>query len=261
MVNHSKMKLGKRHPRHDPRVPMLARYTTALPSAPPSVEYQTKVTDWPMMMNDRLGDCTCAAVGHVIEQWTTYSGRPVVLSDQQVEQLYEIVGGYNPADPNTDGGAVEVDVLNYWLNSGVFGHPLDAYAALELQNHNEVMDAVYWFGNCYIGVALPISAQTQDVWAVPPGGANGPGAVGSWGGHAVPVVAYDARGLVVITWGQPKRMTWQFWDTYCDEAYALLSTDWTSAEVSPAGFNYQQLTADIQAIKSGFASAKAIKHI
>lgn len=261
MVDHSKMKLGKRHPRHDPRVPMLARYTKALPPAPASTDYESKVTNWPMMMNDNLGDCTCAAVGHVIQQWTTYNNKPVVLSDPQIEQLYETVGGYNPADPSTDQGAVEVDVLNYWLTSGVDGHPLGAYAALELQNHNEVMDAVYWFGNCYIGVALPISAQNQDVWAVPPGGATGPGAPGSWGGHAVPVVAYDERGLTVVTWGDKKRMTWQFWGTYCDEAYALLSTDWTEAGLAPPGFNYDQLSADIQEIKSGFASAKAIKHV
>jgi hypothetical protein len=80
--------------------------------------------------------------------------------------------------------------------------------------------------NCYIGLALPISAQNQDVWAVPPGGSAGEGSPGSWGGHAVPIVAYDSRGLTVITWGATKRMTWQFLDTYCDEAYALLSQDW-----------------------------------
>jgi hypothetical protein len=260
MADYSKMKLGKRHPRHDPRVPMLAKYTATLPSAPLAVEYRSKIVRWPMMLNDQLGDCTCAAVGHVIQQWTTYNDKPTVLSDQQVEQLYQSVGGYNPSDPTTDNGAVEADVLNYWLNNQVVGHPLGAYAALELQNHNEVKDAVYWFGNCYIGLALPLSAQTQDVWAKPPGGAVGPGAPGSWGGHAVPVVAYDGRGLDVITWGAVKRMTWQFWDTYCDEAYALLSTDWTEGKLAPPGFNYEQLSADIQTIKRGFASAKAITH-
>src|SRR5437660_11284609 len=65
-VDHSNMKLGKRHARHDPRVPMLARYTVSLPAPPAHVDYAKKVTSWPMMLNNKLGDCTCAAVGHVI---------------------------------------------------------------------------------------------------------------------------------------------------------------------------------------------------
>lgn len=263
MAKFGSVKLGKRHPRFDPRIPMLARFTAKLPPPPPTAtDYASKVPSWPMMANDKLGDCTCAAVGHCIEQWTTYNGNPVVMPDPDVISLYEQVGGYNPANPNTDQGAVEVDVLNYWLNNPVAGlKPLQAYASLELQNHNEVMDAVYWFGNCYIGLALPISAQNQDIWAVPPAGAVGEGAPGSWGGHAVPVVAYDGRGLTVVTWGTTQRMTWQFWDTYCDEAYALLSDAWVSGGKNPAGMDTQQLIADMQSIKNGFASAKAIKHI
>jgi len=261
MVDHSKMKLGKRHARHDPRVPKLLKFTASLPPPPASVDWSSKVTTWPMMLNDKLGDCTCAAVGHCIQEWTTYAGAPVVLPDSAILQLYEQVSGYNPNDPSTDQGAVEVDVLNYWLANGVSKEPLQAYAALELQNHNEVMDSLYWFGNCYIGLALPISAQKQDVWAVPPGGAVGEGAPGSWGGHAVPVVAYDARGLTVVTWGATKRMTWQFWDTYCDEAYALLSPLWLSSGKAPQGFDWAQLTTDMNDIKSGFKSAKAIMHI
>ena len=38
------------------------------------------------------------------------------------------------------------------------------------------------------------------------------------------------------------RMTWAFWDTYCDEAYVLLSPDWFAAnDKAPPDFDYQQL--------------------
>jgi hypothetical protein len=108
------------------------------------------------------------------------------------------------------------------------------------------MDAVYMFGGCYIGVLLPQSAQGQPIWSVPPMGPTGPGAPGSWGGHAVPVVAYDARGLTVITWGAMLRMTWQFWETYCDEAYAILSQDWLEKNEAPSGFDMATLQADLE---------------
>jgi hypothetical protein len=44
-------------------------------------------------------------------------------------------------------------------------------------------------------------------------------------------------------------MTWSFWLRYFDEAFALLSPDWLAANVAPNGFNLNQLTADLAAIR------------
>jgi hypothetical protein len=103
-------------------------------------------------------------------------------------------------------------------------------------------------------VQLPISAQAQvknhQPWSVPPGGTNGDGKPGSWGGHAVPVVAYDARGLTVVTWGALQTMTWSFWEAYCDEAYAILSADYLDGkQKAPQGFSMQELEADLADLK------------
>jgi hypothetical protein len=152
--------------------------------------------------NDVVGDCTCACAGHMIEQWTTYSkGVPFTPTDQQVIAAYSAITGYDPSTGNNDDGAAILDVLNYWRKTGVAGHRIMAFATLDPSSRAEVEDSVFLFGNCYLGVQLPVTAQNQTVWAVPPGGATGPGAPGSWGGHANPVVAYDQRGLTVVTWG------------------------------------------------------------
>jgi hypothetical protein len=116
------------------------------------------------------------------------------------------------------------------------------------------MDSVYIFQGCYIGVQLPISAKAQvqnnQPWSVPPGGTTGDGAKGSWGGHAIPVVAYDSRGVTCVTWGALQSMTWSFWEAYCEEAYAILSNDYlTKKKQTPQGFNLQQLQADLQDLK------------
>jgi hypothetical protein len=253
-----KIKLGKAPARHDSRTLQLAKYipAKAVPAPPAKEDFATKVKKWPMMLNDNLGDCTCACAGHMIEQWTTYSGTAVIPPDASILTAYEAVGGYNPANPDSDQGAVIIDVLNYWRQTGVDGHKIMAYASLEPKNHGEVMDSVVLFGNCYLGVALPLSAQTQAVWAVPPGGAVGQGAPGSWGGHAIPIVAYDSRGLTVITWGATKRMSWGFLDAYCDEAYAVLSQDWINkvTNLTPDKFDLAALQADLNQI----TQAKAV---
>jgi hypothetical protein len=221
----------------------------ALPQLPASQEWTDKIQTWPMMANDRLGDCTCAAAGHLIEEWTTYSGTGVTLSDSDIIAAYSSITGYNPQTGQNDNGAVELDVLKYWRKTGFSGHKISVFVGLEPGNHDHIKASVYIFGGCYIGLALPISAQTQNVWSVPPGSLQGPGAPGSWGGHAVPVVAYDSLGLTVVTWGALKQMTWGFWDAYCDESYGLLSPDWVNAKkIAANGFNLAQLKADLKAI-------------
>lgn len=216
-------------------------------SFPPQANYASKVSGWPMMANDRLGDCTCAAAGHMIEAWTgNAKGAPAIVSDTDIVNAYSAVSGYNQTTGLNDNGANELDVLKYWRKTGIGGHKISAFLALEPTNHSHIKAAVYLFGGCYIGVALPLSAQDQDVWAVPAGGAKGKGEPGSWGGHAVPVVAYDALGLTVVTWGALKKMTWAFWKAYCDEAYAVLSKDFFNGNVAPNKFDMAQLEADLK---------------
>lgn len=251
MATLAKMKLGKTAPRHDPRTLQLANYLKpkALPPAPLQANWTGTVSQWPMMANDRIGDCTCAAAGHLIEEWTSNAGKPVVPPDSAIIAAYSKITGYNPKTGANDNGANELDVLNYWRQSGIGGHKIDAYTALEPGNHEHVKDSVYLFGGCYIGLGLPLSAQNQDVWSVPPGGAVGQGAPGSWGGHAVPVVEYDARGLTVVTWGALKVMTWSFWDTYCDEAYGVISLDWIAKnQQAPSGLDLTALLADLKEV-------------
>jgi hypothetical protein len=63
------------------------------------------------------------------------------------------------------------------------------------------------------------------------------------------VVEYDQRGLTVVTWGQLLRMTWAFWEAYCDEAYAILSQDFLEENKTPDGFDLVALKADLKAVQ------------
>jgi hypothetical protein len=250
-IDQSANKLGKRPARHDTRTLQMANYLE-LPVIPAARDWTTKAAaNWGMMLNDTLGDCTCAATGHLTQAWTSNAGtKEITFPDQAILKAYEAVGGYQPGKPETDRGAVELDVLRYWRKTGIGGTTIDAFVALEPKNHLHVQAAVELFGGSYIGVALPVSAQRQAVWSVPPGGPTGTGAPGSWGGHAVVIEAYDQHGLTCITWGQKKKMTWGFWDAYCDEAYALLSELWAGKKPAPSGFNLAALQADLKAVAS-----------
>jgi hypothetical protein len=182
-------------------------------------------------------------VAHTIQVWTLSKGSEVTVPDSTVLDYYEQWDAYNPSNPSSDQGGVELDVLKEWRQSqnGFAGHPLFAFADPDPQDELHVRQAIALFGGLYVGLQLPISAQTQDVWDVASGLDGQPG---SWGGHCVFVPEYDANYLTCITWGQLKKMTWAFWGTYCDEAHALLSPDWQP----PGGFDMAALQADLKQV-------------
>jgi hypothetical protein len=246
-------KLGRKPARRDPRTLQLANYVDhgILPSVPGHFNWGRAVDNWPVMLNDRLGDCTCACVGHTIQCWTANAGQEVILPDDEILHLYEAVSGYDPATGANDDGAVELDVLNYWRQTGVAGHQIAAYVALEPGNHDHMRIATFLFGAVYTGIALPQTIQGQEVWSVPPEGPNGAGAPGSLGGHAVPVVGYDASGYTCITWGYEQRLTYGFADTYMEESYAIISPEWvTQGKRAPSGFDLVALQNDLAALQS-----------
>jgi hypothetical protein len=222
----SAFKLGRRPARLDPRTVRLAPYLKALDPAPPAHSWLSGIRDWGMMANDQLGDCTIAGIGHALQVWSAATGPQLRCTDDQVVFYYSQWAGYDPKRPSTDQGAVELDILNQWRKSddGFMGEQLVAYADPDPRNAEHVRQAIYRFGLLYVGIGLPLTAQEQDIWDyVPNTDDNRPW---SWGGHCVVVPRYDEHYLYCVTWGEVKRMTWEFWRRYCDESHALLSRMW-----------------------------------
>ncbi|MGA2890303.1 MAG: hypothetical protein ABSE51_19845 [Terracidiphilus sp.] len=245
MADHSKMKLGRKAIKTDTRTLALGDYLTPSLSPPPETADWTKgITSWGMMLNNTLGDCTIAGVGHAVQVWTANASNMASLPDATIESYYEKWDGYVPGDSSTDKGGIELDVLTDWRKQGFGDHALLAFADPKVSNLVQVRQSIALFGGVYIGLSLPLTAQTQDVWDVVPN-SSAKGKPGSWGGHCVFVPKYDQHGFTCITWGQPKTMTLAFWKKYCDEAHTLLGQDWLDAKGSPAGFDQAQLQTDL----------------
>ena len=227
---------------------MFARYVNLakLPKPPDVLDLTKGVPDWPMYANDTRGDCTCAAAGHMIEAWTA-SGKShaVEISEKSVLAAFDRVKQVDPA--SGEEGAVELDVLGYWRRRGIGRHKIGAFAKVPVYDHNLVRAAAYIFGGLYIGLSLPKTAQTQVTWDWTHK-LTGRAKPGSWGGHAVNVVRYSPGTLTCTTWGKLQDMTWSFWDRYCDEAYAIVSTDFLQQGKSPAGFDLATLQSDLQLV-------------
>lgn len=250
-------KLGKKPPVHDRRTLRLARYLSGPLLVPPQVVDWTPpgVTDWGEMGNLQYGDCAFAAPAHQVQAWTGSQGVEITIPDADVLAAYGAVTGFNPADPSTDSGAAMLDVCKFWRNTGIGGHKILAFVAVSPTNLDHVKLAAYLFGGLYAGFNLPQSASDQldrgEAWDV----ASGPGAEpGNWGGHAVyiPTVGpFDpsSPAFECVTWGVKQAITPEFFLTYADELYAVLSCDWAATiGKAPSGFDLQALQQDLSLI-------------
>ncbi|HTU42104.1 MAG TPA: hypothetical protein VMF10_10355 [Candidatus Aquilonibacter sp.] len=248
-------KLGKLPVRHDPRTLQFGAYLKqGLAPPPPTKSWTAKIPNngWGMMDNDTQGDCTCAAAGHMIMDWTANTGKEAIVPNPKILAFYNHFAHGNP-----DAGANMLDVLNYWRKQGLDAHKIIAFAALELKSNTQVMDAVNLFGACYIGVALPNFAVAPGKnpltipWVLPPKGPVGDAAPNPQNGHCIPAVAYDQRNIYIVTWGQLKSMSWQFYAAYAEEAFVVLSQDWFNKQLggkAPNGFDLAALKQDLKEV-------------
>lgn len=201
----------------------LRPFLAATPTPPASVDWYSRVTEWPMLLNDELGCCTESMVGHVVENTSTYGdGATVNITDQDVLTAYERVSGYNPDDPSTDRGAILQDVYNDWVKNGVGGHKAVAFGELNVSDLNEIKTGVDTFGAVGLGIVVT-QEMMDDFDAGEPWSRPGRQQLG---GHAVPVVGYDADNVYVVTWAKVQPMTWACFSAVTEEAWAAILPEW-----------------------------------
>jgi hypothetical protein len=240
-------KLGRKAVVVDSRTMRLSKYFTAtLPPPPPARDWTLGGKSWGMMLNDQLGDCTCAGLGHAVQIWTANASKEVTVTDAQVLTAYEQWCGYDPSDPSSDQGGIELNVLKDFKAQGFAGHNLTAFAAVLPANKIHVQQAINLFVGLYIGMdvpqfIMPDDGETPAVWDLNPTADNT-----IIGGHCVYVTGYDANTISFISWGQNYKMSWAYWSKFVDEAYALISTDFIKAGgTSPSGFSLEDLETDL----------------
>ena len=209
-----------------------------LPQIPPESDWTQAVKEWGALGNDSYGDCVFAAKAHMIHSMSAAKGRPDPIPEKDVVSLYL---KYSPRDT---GYNIE-ESFRILRKTGMWGHKIWAYAAVDLNNHDLVRAAIYLFGGIDLGVNLPSGWRSARVWDV------GAGRPGSWGGHDIWVPQVKADSVVCVTWGDEQEMTLRGMDYYCDEAFVCISPDWLApGGNAPNGFDLTTLRADFLAITS-----------
>jgi hypothetical protein len=252
-------KLGRLSRSYDPRVPHMSALVAGetRPPPPPQIDYTVGLpNNLGMMMNDELGDCTCAAFYHALQVWSAkVQGSIETEPDEDVEKLYIQACHYNPRTGGEGPGGNEQHVLTYLLRTGAptgsegqMRHKIAAFVEVDPRNTDDVKRAIANCGVAYIGFnvpqyIVPAGKSPPQTWDVQ----NDNAAI--VGGHAVVLAGYDANGARVISWGSYYTMTWSFFTKYADEVYAIADSTWIdNGGKTPGGLTLAELEAQMQAL-------------
>ena len=222
-------KLGRNPSPPDPRTLKLADFVnlSTLPTVPSAFDWSMKdgvPLVYPMLGNDRFGDCVFASACHQIGTWTGNTGAQQVATEEDALAAYSAFTGFDPSDPSTDQGANMLETAKAWLKRPIFGHRPAAFVNVDTKRPDLVAAACNLFGGLWTGWSLPTAWQGADEWRTGPS-TSGQWAPGSWGGHAVELTLVSPAMLGVKTWGQHMGVVPRALATYCDEAIALISRD------------------------------------
>jgi hypothetical protein len=238
LLSGKQVKLGKNDPKFDRRTLQLPKYLhSTLPETAAARDLTSELPwDDDVLGNDEYGCCTCAALGHMIRLLQQTTDLPVTVTTEGVLAAYSAITGFRRDDPSTDNGANMLDVLKYARRSGICGVKLQAFMSFDPRDRALMRAAIDLFGGAYLGVALPTTAQSQDIWD-----AVSETVPGSWGGHAVSAVSTSPIIDCINTWGGKQPLTPSFLTQCADEAYAIL---WEGLP-PPAGLDMATLNADL----------------
>lgn len=249
-------KLGKKAPRRLMSTPAFGDFlpkATEWPDVPPQ-GWEAKVTpaDWGMLGNDQYGCCAEAGIMHLVQAQAANVGVQLHATTAQTLALYSAITGFNPNDPSTDQGTVLTDLLTYIQKNGL--EMTDATgktvtveivgsASLDITSIAQNRYATYIFGGSYLGIGCPQQCE-EDLsnWNFGPG-------LPLAGGHCIPRVGEGGAGGKIVSWATVIPFSNQFWTSYGDEGYVVLTKAWLSAQnKSPSGLDLDGLVTAMKSI-------------
>ena len=176
----------------------------------------------PVFGNNDWGCCVISGRAHQTLRFELVEQKRVLRITEK-----EVVDEYLRQSDGVDEGLIVLDSIRQWRTEGWIAakkrYTIRAFSEVTPSNTTEVKTAIFMNLGLGIGLRLPSSARREMAagkpWAITTGTGSRPN---SWGGHYVYVTGYTKLGPMCVTWGRKQQMTWDFFHTYCDEAYAMI---------------------------------------
>jgi len=215
------LKFGKKEARKDERNFRMAALLPKAATIPTSWNFDTKHRNipTPMFANDKYGDCVIAGRGHQTLRFEHLEqGGVLPITDADILKEWRLENG------NTEDGLYILDSLKLWRTAGWRAagktYKIRAFAEVNPKNAEEVRATICNDIGIMTGFALPDSCidefNRNKYWT------NTSQEPNPYNGHCVLIVGYSKQYLACITWAKRQKMSWKFFQKYCDEAYGVI---------------------------------------
>lgn len=215
------MKFGKLPAKKDPRNLRMADILRVKKEPPEEYDFDVahNGVPTPMFGNDAHGDCVIAGRAHQTLRFEVAEQNKILPITTD-----EVLTAWRKENGNTEDGLIMLDSLNAWRKDGWLiggqNYKIKAFAEVNPIDHKEVKSTIFSDIGIMLGVSLPDSWIKEFYAGKPWADTNLPPNYQS--GHCVYIPGYTHDGPVCVTWGRKQQMSWEWFDKYTDEAYAVL---------------------------------------
>lgn len=197
---------------------------SSLPTPPRSFDYSVRINEFPVALNDELKNSPISAAVHLLQLMYAEIGEEYAYpGDDAVRVVSEALA--------TNDGIATIDLLTFWMNHGIFNTRLAAYVPVNIFNRREMAAAIHAFGGLYLGAAMPDGAEEQfedgEFWDL-----SYEESLPGWG-HAFVATGCNRFGIDIVTWGETESMTWEWWESYGMEAWAVIPQEFVEVNYGP----------------------------
>lgn len=177
------------------------------------------LTNWPVLGNDRWGDCVAVAIAHLTRLY-----RKALVGVDEEWTLQQVLDFYSTQNPNgSDQGMDMQTALEELLhNGGPDGVKIAAFARVDQKNYAEVRAAIHVFGSLLPGYIVQYHNMDEfdagKPWTFDPND-------GEAGGHATALAGYGqfmADAFDTVGWGKQYHLTEPFWQHECEELWVMI---------------------------------------
>jgi hypothetical protein len=213
-------------------LPMLA---PEIPTPPAAVDWSRgRTIPYPILGNDREGDCYLCDALHCIQTWTGNNGTPASFGTAAVLSLYHQMSG-------GDNGLSDADVFPRWKSSGFFGHKILDEMSVDPRDDAAIRLGLYLFGGG------SYTASLLDTWQrnIHDGATWGDdGIPDPTAGHAMHLSGYTPAAYQDETWGLRVNLTPAGLKESDPEVTVQFSLEWFNSHgYAPNGLHYVDLAA------------------
>lgn len=253
-------KLGLKPVQKQPTIKLASYFTPDLPSVS-SLKFpfgHANKIQPEMFMNDQLGDCAIAGSIEEVRLANALRGVTVKFTDKAAVKNYELIAGYNPADPDSDQGTDVHDLYEYRRATGIVDadgkrHKVVAYAGLTPGDFDQLLIGLSMFDMVGIGIEVPDYCEAQfeagQPWHLEKGRHD------IEGGHYISVCgATDVNTAQLYTWGAVGGITRPFYEKFSTVSVVALTEEIFEAGKTPEGLDSAALAKDLKAFHGNVMS-------